>query len=98
MRARPGLMAADTGDGDGVTGVDSEIVIGQPVDVVFGYVAGQSNEPQYNPHMVQAEKITAGPRWKPGPVPTPPDRQGRLPMPRGPTHLPRTGPAAGAWR
>jgi hypothetical protein len=45
-----------------VTGIDSEIVIGRPVDVGFDYVADQSNEPQYNPHMVQAEKITAGPQ------------------------------------
>ena len=41
--------------------IEGEIVIGQPVDVVFDYVAGQSNEPQYNPRMVRAEKITPGP-------------------------------------
>ena len=29
--------------------VEGQIVIGRPVDVVFGYVADQSNEPQYNP-------------------------------------------------
>ena len=40
--------------------IEGEIVIGQPVDVVFDYVADQSNEPQYNPRMVRAEKITAG--------------------------------------
>jgi hypothetical protein len=41
--------------------IEGEIVIGRPVDVVFGYVADQSNEPQYNLRMVRAEKITAGP-------------------------------------
>jgi Polyketide cyclase / dehydrase and lipid transport len=41
--------------------IDGEIVIGRPVDVVFDYVADQSNEPQYNPQMVRAEKITTGP-------------------------------------
>jgi hypothetical protein len=40
--------------------IEGEIVIGLPVDVAFDYVADQSNEPQYNPHMVRAEKITAG--------------------------------------
>jgi Polyketide cyclase / dehydrase and lipid transport len=41
--------------------IDGEIVIGRPVDVVSGYIADQSKEPQYNPQMVRAEKITAGP-------------------------------------
>ena len=41
--------------------IDGEIVIDIPVDVVFDYVADQSNEPQYNPRMVRAEKITPGP-------------------------------------
>ena len=41
--------------------IDGEIVIDRPVDVVFDYVGDQSNEPQYNPQMVRAEKITAGP-------------------------------------
>jgi hypothetical protein len=31
---------------------------------VFDYVADQSNEPQYNPQMVRAQKITAGPVGK----------------------------------
>jgi hypothetical protein len=44
--------------------IEGEIVISQPVDVVFDYVADQSNEPQYNPQMVRAEKITAGPVGK----------------------------------
>jgi hypothetical protein len=44
-----------------MAGIDDAIVIGRPVDVVFDYVADQSNEPQYNSQMVRAEKITAGP-------------------------------------
>lgn len=44
--------------------VEGEIVIGRPVDVVFDDVADQSNEPQYNPQVVRAEKITAGPVGK----------------------------------
>jgi len=44
--------------------IEGEIVIARRVDVVFDYVADQSNEPQYNPRMVRAEKITAGPVGK----------------------------------
>ena len=44
--------------------VKGEIVIGRPVDVVFDYVADQSNEPRYNPRMVRAEKVTQGPVGK----------------------------------
>lgn len=44
--------------------IEGEIVIGRPVDVVFDYVADQSNEPRYNTRMVRAEKITAGPVGK----------------------------------
>ena len=43
---------------------EGEILIDQPVDVVFDYVADQSNEPHYNPHMIRAEKITPGPVGK----------------------------------
>jgi len=49
--------------------IEGEILIGRPVDVVFDYVADQSNEPEYNPQMVRAEKITAGPAGKGNPVP-----------------------------
>ena len=45
----------------GMARIEGEIVIGRPVDVVFDYVADQSNEPQYNPQMVRADKITPGP-------------------------------------
>ena len=44
--------------------IEGEIVIDRPVDVVFGYLAGQSNEPQYHPQMVRAEKTTPGPAGK----------------------------------
>jgi hypothetical protein len=44
--------------------IEGEIVIGRPVDMVFDYVADQSNEPRYNPQMVRAEKITSGPVGK----------------------------------
>jgi hypothetical protein len=44
--------------------IDGEIVIDRPVDAVFDYVADQSNEPQYNPRMLRAEKITPGPVGK----------------------------------
>jgi polyketide cyclase/dehydrase/lipid transport protein len=47
-----------------MAGIEGEILIGRPVDVVFDYVADQSNEPQYNQQMVRAEKITAGPIGK----------------------------------
>jgi hypothetical protein len=41
--------------------IEGEIIIDRPVDVVFDYVADQSNEPQYNPQMVRADKVTPGP-------------------------------------
>jgi hypothetical protein len=41
--------------------IEGEILIGRPVEEVFDFVADQSNEPQYNPQMVRAEKITPGP-------------------------------------
>jgi hypothetical protein len=49
--------------------IEGEIVIGRPVDAVFDYVADQSNEPRYNPQMVRAQKITAGPVGRGNPVP-----------------------------
>jgi uncharacterized protein YndB with AHSA1/START domain len=44
--------------------IEGQILIGRPVDQVFDYVADQSNEPQYNPQMVRAEKLTPGPVGK----------------------------------
>jgi uncharacterized protein YndB with AHSA1/START domain len=41
--------------------IEGEILIDRPVEEVFDLVADQSNEPQYNPQMVRAEKITSGP-------------------------------------
>jgi Polyketide cyclase / dehydrase and lipid transport len=57
-------MGPDPERRNGMARIEGEIVIGRPVDVVFDYVADQSNEPQYNPQMVRAEKITAGPVGK----------------------------------
>jgi hypothetical protein len=52
-----------------MSGIAGEIIIARPVDVVFDYVADQSNEPQYNPRMVRTEKITPGPSGRePGSV------------------------------
>ena len=47
-----------------MTRIEGEIAISRPVDVVFDYVADQTNEPQYNPGMVRAEKVSAGPIGK----------------------------------
>jgi hypothetical protein len=58
---RSALMEADPEWENGMARIEGEIVIGRPVDVVFDYVADQSNEPRYNPHMVRADKITPGP-------------------------------------
>jgi uncharacterized protein YndB with AHSA1/START domain len=44
--------------------IKGEITIGRPVEAVFDYVADQTNEPEYNPNMVRAEKDTAGPIGK----------------------------------
>ena len=44
--------------------IEGEIEIGCPVEVVFDYVADQTNEPHYNPNMVRAHKETAGPIGK----------------------------------
>lgn len=38
-----------------------EIVIKQPLEVVFDFVADARNEPLYNPHIHRAEKISVGP-------------------------------------
>src|SRR6266571_420155 len=64
VRQGPTVIGIDAGQGNGMAGIEGEIIIARPVDVVFDYVADQSNEPQYNPQMVRAEKITAGPVGK----------------------------------
>ncbi len=57
-------MEAGPERGEVMASIEGEIVIGRPPDVVFDYVADQRNEPRYNPSMVRAEKITAGPVGK----------------------------------
>jgi hypothetical protein len=42
-------------------GIQGDITIGRPVDVVFDYVADQTNEPRYNPQMIRAQKLGAAP-------------------------------------
>ena len=44
--------------------IEGEITISRPVEVVFDYVADQTNEPLYNPSMVRADKVTPGPIGK----------------------------------
>jgi uncharacterized protein YndB with AHSA1/START domain len=41
--------------------VEGEIVIKRPIEEVFDFVADERNEPQYNPRMSVAEKVTDGP-------------------------------------
>jgi hypothetical protein len=39
--------------------VKGEIVIAQPVEEVFDFVADERNEPRYNPGMVPAEQVSS---------------------------------------
>lgn len=41
--------------------VEGEIIIDRPVEEVFDFVADERNEPRYNPQMLRAEQISAGP-------------------------------------
>ena len=41
--------------------IEREIVINRPVEEVFDFMADGRNEPQYNPHMLRAEQMSAGP-------------------------------------
>ena len=41
--------------------IEREIVIDRPVDEVFDFMADGRNEPHYNPHMLRAEQMSAGP-------------------------------------
>lgn len=41
--------------------IEGEIVIHRSVEEVFDFVADECNEPRYNPQMVRAEQISAGP-------------------------------------
>jgi uncharacterized protein YndB with AHSA1/START domain len=41
--------------------IRGEIVIARPIEEVFAVLADARNEPQYNPRILKAEKVTAGP-------------------------------------
>lgn len=41
--------------------IEREILINRPVEEVFDFLADGRNEPQYNPHMLCAEQVPAGP-------------------------------------
>lgn len=41
--------------------VEGEIIINRPVEEVFDFVADERNEPRYNPQMLRAKQISAGP-------------------------------------
>ena len=47
-----------------MTRITGEIVTGAPANVVFGFAAGQRDEPAYNPHMARSAKVTPGPAGK----------------------------------
>jgi len=62
-----GLLIGAGGEpfaGGAMANIEGGITISRPVDVVFDYVADQTNEPQYNPSMIRAERITAAPIGK----------------------------------
>ena len=44
-----------------MTFIEGEITIARPAETVFDFAADQRNEPRYNPRMVRADKLTAGP-------------------------------------
>ena len=41
--------------------IEREIVINRPMEEVFDFLADARNEPHYNPHMLHAEQVPAGP-------------------------------------
>ena len=41
--------------------IQGEVTIDRPVEEVFDFVVDERNEPQYNPRMLRAEKLTEGP-------------------------------------
>jgi uncharacterized membrane protein len=45
----------------GMIHMQGEVVIKQPIETVFDFVADARDEPRYNPHILRAEKISAGP-------------------------------------
>jgi hypothetical protein len=44
--------------------ISGEVTVEAPVEGVFDFVADERNEPIYNPRIVRAEKLTAGPVGK----------------------------------
>jgi polyketide cyclase/dehydrase/lipid transport protein len=44
--------------------IEGQITISRPADVVFDYVADQTNEPQYNISMIRSEKVSPAPIGK----------------------------------
>lgn len=42
-------------------GIEGDITIDRPVEIVFDYVADQTNEPRYNPQMIRAQKLGDAP-------------------------------------
>ncbi|GAB3445555.1 hypothetical protein GCM10027517_26700 [Phycicoccus ginsengisoli] len=47
-----------------MTHISGEVTIAAPVEEVFDLVADERNEPRYNPRIVDAEKLGAGPVGK----------------------------------
>jgi uncharacterized protein YndB with AHSA1/START domain len=41
--------------------LEGELTINRPVETVFDFIADARNEPRYNSHILQAEKISDGP-------------------------------------
>jgi hypothetical protein len=41
--------------------IEGQIIINRPVEGVFDFVAGERNEPRFNPQMRRVEQISAGP-------------------------------------
>jgi hypothetical protein len=44
-----------------MTQIQGEIEIGRPIEEVFDFVADERHEPDFNPRMLSAEKLTPGP-------------------------------------
>ena len=59
-----GFAALLRGELDGlailVARINGETVIDRPLEVVFGFVSEESNQPRYNPQMLSVEKLSPG--------------------------------------
>jgi uncharacterized protein YndB with AHSA1/START domain len=51
----------ESGEDGTVAHIQGEVLIRRPVEEVFDFVADERNEPTFNPNMIVAEKVTAGP-------------------------------------